>query len=244
LKIAVLFDGAGLARLGLEQAGHECIGFELDPWKHYLSLSVGSGRCELGDAREVDLDPFDAVWASPPCQTHSIAATQGPPKDQIGLGKFYSDGTLLAWSEQIDKEILWVENVDWHSTRHLPIYNAAQFIDPPIQNRSRRIGGRYAPPEVLRPYRRAEPGICPTITASEFRGCANAKRDRRASRWYNRKLTVDECAYHQGFVIPSAWREVPIDWPLTEKAWLRNIYQAIGNGVPVYMAKAFGAAYA
>lgn len=161
MKIAVLFDGAGLARLGLELAGHDCVGFELNPWKHCLSKFVGSGNCVLADAREVDLAPFDAVWASPPCQTHSIAATQGPPKDQIGLGEFYSDGTLLAWSEQIEKDILWIENVDWHSTRHLPIYNAAQFIDPPIQNRSRRMGGRYVAPNVLRPYKRAEPGICP-----------------------------------------------------------------------------------
>lgn len=176
MKIAVLFDGAGLARLGLEQAGHECVGFELDPWKHCLSLSVGSGASVLMDARDVDLAPFDAVWASPPCQTHSIAATQGPPRDQVGLGELYSDGSLLPWSEQIDKAILWVENVDWHSTRHLPIYNAAQFIDPPIQNRSRRIGGRYKAPAVLRPYRRAEPGICPTITATEHRGCASDRR--------------------------------------------------------------------
>lgn len=241
MKIAVLFDGAGLARLGLEQAGHECHGFELNPWKHILSLSVGSGNCTLADAREVDLSGFDAVWASPPCQAHSIAATQGPPRCQVLAGESYSDSTLLAWSEEIEKEILWVENVDWHSTRHLPIFNAAQFIDPPIQNRSRRIGGRYKEPVVLRPYRRAEPGICPTITATEHRGCASDRR--RASRWYGRKLTVDECAYHQGFTIPEQWRTIPEGWPGTPQAWLRNIYEAIGNGVPVYMARAFGEAY-
>ena len=33
MNIAVLFDGAGLARLGLEQAGHTCIGIELDPFR-------------------------------------------------------------------------------------------------------------------------------------------------------------------------------------------------------------------
>lgn len=241
MKIAVLFDGAGLARLGLERAGHECHGFELNPWKHYLSQFVGSGACTLADARDVDLSSFDAVWASPPCQTHSIAATQGPPKAQVLPGETYSDGTLLAWSEALTSDILWVENVDWHATRHLPIYNAAQFIDPPIQNRSRRIGGRYLPPTVLRPYRRAVPGICPTVTATEHRGCGSDKR--RASRWYGRKLTVDECAYHQGFEIPDAWRKVPPNWPGTRGAWERNLYEAIGNGVPVYMAHAFGRAY-
>lgn len=243
LKIAVLFDGAGLARLGLEQAGHHCTGFELNPWKHHLSLSVGSGNCVLADAKTVDLSPFDAVWASPPCQTHSIAATQGPPRSQVLKGgESYSDGSLLKWSEEIEKEILWVENVDWLSTRHLPIYNAAQFIDPPIQNRSRRIGGRYKPPVVLRPYTRAVPNICPTVTATEHRGCGSDKR--RASRFYGRKLTVKECAYHQGFDIPESWWQVPSDWPGTAKAWERNLYEAIGNGVPVYMAKAFGDVYA
>lgn len=242
MKIAVLFDGAGLARLGLEQAGHDCVGFELNPWKHCLSRHVGSGNCVLADARDVDLSEFDAVWASPPCQTHSIAATQGGPKCQVLPGESYSDGTLLAWSEQIEKSVLWVENVDWHATRHLPIYNAAQFIDPPIQNRSRRIGGRYLAPTVLRPYRRAEPGICPTVTATEHRGCASDRR--RASRFYGRKLTPDECAYHQGFEIPDAWRSPPSNWPASYIAWTRNLYEAIGNGVPVYMARAFGEAYA
>lgn len=241
MKIAVLFDGAGLARLGLEQAGHTCTGFELDPWKHYLSKSVGSGNSVLADVRDVDLTNFDAVWASPPCQMHSIARTQGSPRDQIGIGGSYSDGDLLAWSEAIcGPNILWVENVDWHATRHLPIYNAAQFLEIPIQNRSRRIGGRYPAPQVFRPYTRAFPGICPTITATEFRGCATDRR--RASRWYGRKLTVDECAYHMGFSIPNEWRAVPEGWPGTPTQWQYNIYQAIGNGVPVYMAKAFGVA--
>ena len=45
LMILVLFDGAGLARLGLERAGHTCVGVELDPCKHWLGQYVGSGNC-------------------------------------------------------------------------------------------------------------------------------------------------------------------------------------------------------
>ncbi len=47
MNIAVLFDGAGLARLGLEQAGHTCTGIELDPLKHMLSKRqrVVAGDC-------------------------------------------------------------------------------------------------------------------------------------------------------------------------------------------------------
>ena len=83
MKIAVLFDGAGLARLGLEQAGHECTGVELDPAKHYLSQFVGSGNCILADATTFDVSGFDAVWASPPCQQRSSARTQGAPTSQF-----------------------------------------------------------------------------------------------------------------------------------------------------------------
>uniref|UniRef100_A0A7S3D4R3 Uncharacterized protein n=1 Tax=Palpitomonas bilix TaxID=652834 RepID=A0A7S3D4R3_9EUKA len=70
LRIAVLYDGCGLARLGLEQAGCFCVGFESDPVAHHLSKSVGSGNCKLVtsiltiDRRE--LEKFDGIWANPP----------------------------------------------------------------------------------------------------------------------------------------------------------------------------------
>lgn len=232
MRIAVLFDGAGLARLGLELAGHDCTGYELDPAKHALSQHVGSGRSVLADVRDVDLSGFDAVWASPPCQWLSAARTQGDPVSEFAVD-------LLEWSLSLPHPVLWVENVtrleatsnDWGR-----VYNAAQFEDEPRQNRNRVIGGRYAPPPVLRPWRQGYPDVCPTITATEWKGCATDRR--RASRHYGRRLTVDECAYHQGLPIPAAWRAVPAGF--TAKAWERQIYQAIGNGVPVYMAKAFG----
>lgn len=235
MKIAVLFDGAGLARLGLEQVGYECTGFELDPTKHYLSQMVGSGNCKLADVRDIDLSNFDAVWASPPCQQRSSARTQGNPTSP------YSED-LLTWSLGLPNNILWVENVmvqgrnnnDWGTK-----YNAAQFLENPIQNRNRIIGGRYLEPETFRDYTRAYPEICPCITASEYKGCASDKR--RASRYYGRRLTIQECAFHQGFEIPDGWLEIPEGY--TRAKWYNNLYEAIGNGVPVYMAKAFGEAY-
>lgn len=235
LKIAVLFDGAGLARLGLERAGHDCTGIELDPWKHELSKHIGSGNCLYGDVRDFDLSLFDAVWASPPCQLHSVARTQGPVKSSFGED-------LLEWSLKLPHEVLWVENVVSPSTRHLGVHwNAAQFRQVPIQNRNRIVGGRYVNPIVYRSYKRAVPGICPCISASENRGCASDTR--RASRFYGRKLTLDECAYHQGLTIPAAWRTPPAHWRESVAAWRNNVYQGIGNGVPVYMAEKFGEAY-
>lgn len=144
-RVAVLFDGCGLARLGLEQAGHECVGVELDPTKHYLSQFTCSGQCILQDATTVDLSPYDAVWASPPCQFLSIARTQGLPTSPYATD-------LLAWSLALVKrypdKTVWVENV-------LPVtgrvswgrsYNAAQFLSVPTQNRPRCVGGNYTPP--------------------------------------------------------------------------------------------------
>lgn len=234
MKVAVLFDGAGLARLGLEQAGHTCVGVELDPIKHHLSLFVGSGNSLLADAKSFDLEGFDAVWASPPCQQRSQARTQGEPKSA------YAED-LVYWSLAIQMDILWVENVLAALPHFGRLYNAAQFSEVPIQCRNRVIGGRYQPPQVFRPYQRAPAGVCPAITATEYRGCASDRR--RASRFYGRRLTLEECAYHQGFSIPAEWSTIPPWFNGTAVAWRNQLYEAIGNGVPVYMAKAFGEAY-
>jgi len=50
IDILVLFDGAGLARHGLELAGHNCTGVELDENKCLLSEYLCKGECLNGDA--------------------------------------------------------------------------------------------------------------------------------------------------------------------------------------------------
>ena len=237
MNIACLFDGAGLARLGLEQAGHTVTGVELDPWKHYLSQYVGSGNSILADVTKVDLGSFDAVWASPPCQLRSSARTQGAP-----ISSFAQD--FLNWSLSLPHDVLWVENICsqknsnnlWGQRWNLGMLDPQ---DPPRQSRNRIIGGRYLDPEPYRPYRKWYPGVCPCITASEVKGCASDKR--RASRFYGRRLTVDECAYHQGFEIPDEWRAIPSNF--TKAGWNRQLVESIGNSVPVWASKAFGEAY-
>jgi site-specific DNA-cytosine methylase len=233
MKIAVLFDGAGLSRLGLEMAGHDCTGYELDPMKHALSLHVGSGKSILSDATTVDLSGYDAVWASPPCQLRSVARTQGPPTSQFSVN-------YLEWCLKLPHNTLWVENVYSYTGDNTwgTLYNAAQFTPDPIQNRVRIIGGKYNSPKVQREFKRFFKGVCPAILASEWKGSACDVR--RASRFYKRKLTLDECAYHQGFSIPAKWYEIPAG--IKKGVWNKNLYEAIGNGVPVYMAKAFGEA--
>lgn len=244
LKIAVLFDGAGLSRYGLELAGHDCTGFEIDPAKHHLSKMVGSGNCVLADVRDVDLSGYDAVWASPPCQTFSELNP-----DATG------DTGLLKWALSLPHEILWIENV---AGRNIPkfgiLYNAAQFESVPRQIRTRQIGGRYLDPHIWREYKktyRPDINICPAIIATEYKnryswGYGSKRRPRsRAAQWYDRPLSVREAAYHQGLEIPDgllqSWFHVPPGW--TWAKWRDNLFEAIGNGVPVYMAKSFGEAY-
>jgi site-specific DNA-cytosine methylase len=235
MKVAVLFDGAGLARLGLEEAGLTCTGFELDPNKHLLSKYVGSGNCILADATKVDLTGFDAVWSSPPCQLRSSARTQGPP-----VSPFSQD--YLEWSLKLPHHTLWVENIMSQKSNENfwgLKWNAAQFLKNPLQNRNRIIGGSYRIPIVFREYKKwySEFELCPTITATEWKGCASDKR--RASRFYGRMLKIEDCAYRQGFDIPKEWYDL-LKAKVIHK---REIYEAIGNGVPPYMSKAFGVMY-
>ncbi len=235
MKIAVLFDGAGLARLGLELAGHDCTGYELDPNKHYLSKMVGSGNCILADATKVDLSNYSAIWASPPCQWLSSARTQGNPKSDFAIN-------YLDWCLKLSHSILWVENIVQLKTEANfwgKVYNAAQFAN--LQNRNRIIGGRYRIPRLLKSYKKIYSDLCPCITATEYKGCASDKR--RASRWYGRRLTLDECAYHQGFKVPRKWLLPPKNWFDSDIKWEYQLYEAIGNGVPVYMTQKFGEEY-
>ena len=157
MKILCLFDGAGLARLGLEQAGHRCTGVELDPWKHYLSCFVGSGNCILSDATKVDVRSYDAVWASPPCQSRSSARTKGDP-----IGPYARDH--LQWCLNLKVPVLWVENVrSQTSANNLwgTLWNFAQLDpqDPPRQSRNRVVGGRHLIPPSVRPYRKSYEGV-------------------------------------------------------------------------------------
>lgn len=255
MKIAVLGDGGGLARLGLELAGHDCTGFELDPAKHYLSQMVGSGNCVLADMRDVDLSGFDAVWASPPCQDHS---EQNPGNRKHHNP--YGDGSLLDWCLKLPHEVLWVENViNNGEAKWGTFWNAVQFLPVPIQKRRRQVGGRYKAPMVYRKYQRnyIELDVCPAVMASErLSGGLSLKpksERRKASLWYGRPLSLREMAYHQGFEIPDgllrSWFYAPpfgnpkTGKPFSDVQWRQQLCQAIGNGVPVYMAQGFGAAY-
>ena len=261
MKIAVLFDGAGLARLGLEKAGHECVGVELDPVAHHLGAFVGEGGQVLGDVRHDFvrgvIEWADAVWASPPCQKRSSARTQGEATSE------YAED-LLEWSLGLRAQYqhlkaLWVENIrsqkasenTWGTK-----WNAVQFAEVPLQNRQRIVGGFYPEPEVYREFKSyyRDMNLCPCVTATEFKGCASDKR--RASRYYGVKLSLEDVAFRMGMgrlpntrdkdisytYVPEAWAEQPGWFDGTAAMWRYAQYRALGNGVPVWMAEAFGKA--
>lgn len=251
LNIAVLFDGAGLARLGLEQAGHICTGYELHPAKHHLSTLLGSGNCQIAnvlDLTPADMQDYDAIWASPPCQSRSGAGDSNTSKNK--LDRDLND-RLLEHTFKLCQSvgISWIENViepggnnSWGIK-----YNAAQFLEVPIQNRQRVIGGVHESPFVWREYKQHYHGdgwnLPMAVMASMWKRGNYGSKD--ASVWYGRRLTIRECAYHQGLTIPESLLQ---SWfyPMpgyTASKWRRQLYEAIGNGVPVYMSKAFGEAY-
>ena len=152
----------------------------------------------------------------------------------------YANGSLLAWALALPHDVLWVENVSV-SKRDDPWghrWNAAQFLEQPLQNRVRVIGGRYKLPDVYWGYQKFYKGLVHCILVSDG-DCA--RRNFTASSYLGRDLSMQECAYYQGFAIPKAWFSVPDGY--TVKQWRKNIFEAIGNGVPVYMSKKFGEKY-
>ena len=259
-SLLILFGGAGIATKGLVDSGcaDQVVSVEIDPIKSYLSEilnpTVKHIVADVRDLKSDFIESFDMVWSSPPCQKRSDANEHDKTQEK------YNDlDDLLEWSLKLNNPILWVENVietggynEWGKK-----FNAAQFTPVPIQNRNRIIGGRYQKPLVYRSYQRTykDWNVCPTILASEYKGgvAGDASiEQRKAMRWYGRTLALSEMAYHQGFCIPdrllSSWYQVPHfikpnGKRYTWKQWRIVLSEAIGNGVPSYMAYMFGLAY-
>lgn len=112
------FAGIGGIRLGLEQAGHKCVGFcEFDKYARtaYKAMYDTEGEWESRDVRTVrtyDIPDADLWCFGFPCQDISVAGKQKGLQEGERSGLFYEIMRLLAGRKQEDRpKWLLIENV-------------------------------------------------------------------------------------------------------------------------------------
>lgn len=137
-----LFCGAGGASKGLQDAGFEVVGIDINEKraKRYPCMFVH------GDATRPPVDPngFDFVWASPPCQAFSNASYHKPERVSE-YPNFISETR-----EMLDE---WgipyvIENVPLAPIRADIVLNGALFGLPIVRRRHFECGG-WNPPLIL-----------------------------------------------------------------------------------------------
>jgi DNA (cytosine-5)-methyltransferase 1 len=118
LKFLDLFAGIGGFRLGMEMAGHECVGYvEWDKYarKSYEAIHNTEGEWTASDIRSVtdnDLgflrgQGIDVICGGFPCQAFSVAGKRGGFDDTRGTLFF----EIARFAQQIKPRILFLENV-------------------------------------------------------------------------------------------------------------------------------------
>ena len=118
MKFVDFFAGIGGIRLGLEQAGHKCIGFcEWDKYARtaYKAMYNTEGEWESHDVRTVgtyDIPDADLWCFGFPCQDISVAGKQKGLQAGERSGLFYEIMRLLAGRKKEDRpKWLLIENV-------------------------------------------------------------------------------------------------------------------------------------
>lgn len=118
MKFIDFFSGIGGIRLGLEQAGHKCVGFcEWDKFARtaYKAMYDTEGEFECHDIRtasSVELPKADLWCFGFPCQDISVAGKQKGLQEGERSGLFYEVMRLLAGLRQEDRPgWLLIENV-------------------------------------------------------------------------------------------------------------------------------------
>lgn len=118
MKFLDLFAGVGGFRLGMQQAGHECIGYvEIDKYarKSYQAIHDAEGEWTAHDITTVTDDDLeflggkgiDVICGGFPCQSFSVAGKRGGFKDTRGTLFF----EIARIAKQIKPRILLLENV-------------------------------------------------------------------------------------------------------------------------------------
>ena len=118
MKFLDLFSGIGGFRLGLEQYGHECVGFcEIDKYarQSYKAIHNTEGELEYHDITKVTDKQWrelngtvDIIAGGFPCQAFSIAGKRQGFEDETRGTLFFE---IMRAAKQIQPPILFLENV-------------------------------------------------------------------------------------------------------------------------------------
>lgn len=118
MKFLDLFAGVGGVRLGMEQAGHECVGWvELDKFarKSYIAIHKPDGEFTEKDINNVtsqELPKADCWCFGFPCQDISVAGKQGGFTNGKRSSLFFKVTGLIRELKEEDKpSYLFIENV-------------------------------------------------------------------------------------------------------------------------------------
>lgn len=116
MKFLDLFAGIGGFRLGMESAGHECIGFcEIDKFARasYKAIHNTEGEIELHDITRVtdeeirNIGHVDVICGGFPCQSFSIAGSRRGFEDTRGTLFF----EIARFADILKPKYLFLENV-------------------------------------------------------------------------------------------------------------------------------------
>ena len=116
MKFLDLFAGIGGFRLGMESAGHECVGFcEIDKFARasYKAIHNTEGEIELHDITEVteeeirNIGHVDVICGGFPCQAFSIAGNRRGFEDTRGTLFF----EIARFASILKPQYLFLENV-------------------------------------------------------------------------------------------------------------------------------------
>lgn len=141
MKFLDLFAGIGGFRLGMESAGHECVGFcEIDKFarKSYKAIHNTEGEREYHDITAVSDEEWrelrgtvDVICGGFPCQAFSIAGKRKGFLDETRGTLFFE---IARAAEQIKPRTLFLENVKGllSSKTFLTFYSTIEILNKEI----------------------------------------------------------------------------------------------------------------
>ncbi len=149
-----LFAGIGGFRLGLEQAGHICVGFcEIDRFARnsYQAIFDTGGEVEFHDIREISNKSFrklrgkiDCICGGFPCQAFSLAGRR--------LGFEDTRGTLFF---EIARATQQIQPVFFYCLKTLRAYSImtkggrSELYSPRLMNWGMMLNGKYLTANIL-----------------------------------------------------------------------------------------------